>query len=173
MKISRQHVMIAVVVLSVIVILGSLGCASWMPMMQSEGFHGQSNKPSFVLFYMPKCPHCKKMMNDYDNLMKRYRGVPEVNVIKISSDEYPDLMKKYNVQSFPTMRWYPEGMDNMENFEEYNGDRTENAMQSYLEGVTAPAPDFAAPLDQSEPPSSPSGFPMKALSEVSDIMNMN
>jgi len=166
----RNQVMILLAVLFGVIILSSVCAGAWCGL---EGFEGGERKPTFVLFHMPGCPHCRRMMGAWDGLMRRYRGVPEIQVVKISSDEYPKLMKLYNVQSYPTMRFYPEGMANKNNYQSYDGDRTEEAMNNYIEGVMSKSPDMAKPLNQPEPPSRPSGYPFKPFSAVANAMNLN
>ena len=133
------------------------------------------NKPMFGLFYSATCPHCKSMMPEWDSLQSKYAGDPRVTVEKFEKTQAPDLMSKHNIRAYPTMIFFSRGMAN-ENFEGndvYDGERTAPAMSNYIEGVLAQLPDQAAPLDGSEPPARPQGFPIQALSQVSDIMGMN
>lgn len=54
----------------------------------------------FVLFFSPKCGHCKIMMPEFDELKKKYE---KCKIEKVNCDRETDEAKKYKVDAYPTM----------------------------------------------------------------------
>ena len=52
-----------------------------------------------LIFYAPWCGHCKKSMDDFKKAESQGNG----KVILINSDLEPELVKKYNINGFPTI----------------------------------------------------------------------
>ena len=120
---------------------------------QLEAFEN-SNSPAFVVVYAEWCGHCKRFMPEYKQLMNKYDKINGVKLYALDSEapEHKEVIQKMNVQGFPTIRFYPKGIT--ENYVDYDGGRTAQAIITYLEsgnntqGVQAVAPDFAAPVKQ-------------------------
>ena len=96
--------------------------------MSGDGSDMSGNGPVFCMFYAPWCGHCKNAMPAFDKLMKT-KGL-KAKVLKINSDENPDMVKKHNVQGFPDIRYYPNGMDGEHN--EYQGPRGYDDLLNYV-----------------------------------------
>jgi thiol-disulfide isomerase/thioredoxin len=92
-----------------------------------EGFSGQGKE--FTLFYWKDCGHCKTMMPEWDKFMKSNTN-KGVKVNKLEKDENPGLMDKMGVQGFPTILLTKNG----EVIQPYEGERTAEAFQSFLNG---------------------------------------
>ena len=62
------------------------------------------------------------------------------------------MAQKHGIKGFPTLRFFPNGMDDASNFKEYTGDRTlaglTNYMNQNVQGTQAVAPDNAAPVSK-------------------------
>jgi thiol-disulfide isomerase/thioredoxin len=84
-----------------------------------------SQQTKFTLFYAPWCGYCKKAMPEFNKLMEN----PPNNVVinKVNCDDNPDKRDEYNIKSFPTYILESNG-----NRTVYEGERTSNAMTSYL-----------------------------------------
>ncbi len=54
----------------------------------------------------------------------------------VNGDEDGDMVQKHGVKGFPTLRYYPSGMDNTSDYKEYTGERTADGMNKFLEGFT-------------------------------------
>ena len=55
-------------------------------------------------FWAPWCGPCKVMMPVLESLTNEYnKPDSEVEIIKVNADEDPDLCRKYNIRSIPTM----------------------------------------------------------------------
>lgn len=101
--------------------------------LEGTGMSGNvesSNEPTFCMFYAPWCGHCKSAMPDFDRLMKT-PGL-KAKVVKINSDENPELIKKHKVQGFPDIRYYPNGLSG--SHVEYSGPRGYDDMLNYVKG---------------------------------------
>ena len=90
-------------------------------------------EPTFAMFYAPWCGHCKNAMPEFDKLAENPPN--GVKVMKINCDEESnkELAKKQNIQGFPTIRYYKNGMDG--DHQEYNGERTADGFMSFLNNL--------------------------------------
>jgi len=70
-----------------------------------DGYSSNKNKKdnitddTVLIFYAPWCGHCKKSMNDFKEATAQGNG----KIMMVNSDEDPDIVKKYNVNGFPTI----------------------------------------------------------------------
>jgi thioredoxin len=60
-----------------------------------------SENPILVDFYAPWCGPCQLMSKVLEQAGEQLRG--KVQIIKINTDNYPDLASKYQVYALPTM----------------------------------------------------------------------
>lgn len=92
-----------------------------------------NKKPSFVLFYAPWCGHCKKIMPEYQELIRKYNNSNNIQVFRINCDENEKLARDNDIQGYPTIKFYPIGMQNKARSIEYNGDRSLEGMQRFID----------------------------------------
>jgi len=85
-------------------------------------------KTVLVEFYAPWCGHCKQLAPIYDSLAEKFSDRSEFLVAKMDStlNELEDI----KIQSFPTIKLFPKDSDEVI---DYNGERTLDAMASFLE----------------------------------------
>jgi thiol-disulfide isomerase/thioredoxin len=76
--------------------------------------------PTFVLFYVDWCHYCNAVKPIWHQLSQQ--NLPA----KIVSFGYHQFNGIYDVIYFPTIRYYPDGMSENNQFMEYHGDRTLN-----------------------------------------------
>jgi thioredoxin 1 len=67
----------------------------------------QDAKPTLIEFYADWCPHCQRMMPIVAQLKEAVKG--EANVIQIEGDQNPDLMRQFQVESYPTWFIFKDG----------------------------------------------------------------
>ena len=90
----------------------------------SEGFTGQGKE--MVLFHMNGCGHCKKFSPIWDDFSSNYKG--SLKLKKLEREEAgDDMLKKYEVQGFPTILL----LDEQGNKKEFQGDRTISGLESF------------------------------------------
>jgi protein disulfide-isomerase-like protein len=87
-----------------------------------------SDKPCIIFFYAPWCGHCKNAKPEFEKLMKMAKGKAHM----IDCDAHQDIAKKYGIQGFPTIRYYPKGPKNG-NPREYQGNRTAEDMMDFMQ----------------------------------------
>ena len=80
------------------------------------------------LFSVDWCPHCQKFESEWAKLKKN--GPSECKYIKIDGDAKPNLLKKYNVESYPTII-----IENNGELKEYEGKRTSKAITDHLNNL--------------------------------------
>ena len=95
-----------------------------------EAFDNQ-NKPTLVFFYAEWCGHCKRCMPEVEKL--KQENLDGVEIVAIDSDKNPEMIKEHNVQGFPTIRMYPQGLANKTNFENFEDERTVQGYKTFLE----------------------------------------
>lgn len=78
-------------------------------------------KPSFTLYYASWCPHCEKMLPDWDALGNNVNGIV---IRKLEQKQNTE----YEVAGYPTIIY----RDGKGNGEKYEGQRTLKDFQAYL-----------------------------------------
>jgi thiol-disulfide isomerase/thioredoxin len=110
--------------------------------------HSKPEKEAlFVMYYAEWCGHCKRTMPEFKKLQDNYKGKIKIIAVNSESEENTGLVKAQNIKGFPTIRYYPSGLDST--FEEYTGGRTYSDFVQYLggiEGYPDKMPDNAAPF---------------------------
>eukprot|EP00250_Pteridium_aquilinum_P013379 c21307_g1_i1 orf=250-1365(+) len=78
------------------------------------------SKDVLVEFYAPWCGHCKSLAPVYDQVATAFKGEKDVIVAKVDADSHKSLGEKYGVSGYPTLKFFPKG--NKEG-EDYDGGR--------------------------------------------------
>ena len=91
------------------------------------------DEPTFAMFYAPWCGHCKTAMPEFDKLASNPPNGVKVVKINCDEDENKELAKAQNIQGFPTIRYYKNGMNG--GFQEYNGERTYDGFTQFLQSL--------------------------------------
>ena len=117
---------------------------------QIEAFENKmsNSEPTFVIFHAPWCGHCKRAMPEFEKFKKSYNGPIKVIDINSEEDANKEIIKSQNIQGFPTIRYYPDGLEGQ--YTEYNGGRSADDFKEYVSqitGVLSVAPDNAAPVN--------------------------
>jgi protein disulfide-isomerase A6 len=104
----------------------------------------QSGKPALVEFFAPWCGHCKNLAPIYEELATAF-GNSKVSIANVDADKHKDLGKRFNVQGFPTLKWFS-GKEGAEP-EDYNGGRDLESLTAFVSekaGIKAKGPKKAS-----------------------------
>jgi thiol-disulfide isomerase/thioredoxin len=108
--------------------------------------------PSFVMFYMPGCPPCEELKPKFEKLKAEYNGYNNVQILLVSSLDPEWDLGVYDISTFPTLRFYPSGLQVPESHIEYHGDRSyQDLVQFFLKPIgywgnnPQDAPDYMKP----------------------------
>lgn len=91
-------------------------------------------KNVLVEFYAPWCGHCKKLAPIWDELGDKFADRDDIVIAKM--DSTANEVEEVSVSGFPTLKLFRKG-DNK--IEDYNGDRTLEALVEFMEGLDAEA----------------------------------
>jgi len=87
-----------------------------------------------VEFYAPWCGHCKELAPQYEAAANRLRLLPEpIYLAKVDATKNAELSKKYEIEGFPTIKYFKNGEPT-----EYNGGRDSKAIIEWMIKVTGP-----------------------------------
>jgi protein disulfide-isomerase-like protein len=88
-----------------------------------------------VEFYAPWCGHCKKLAPEYAAAAAELKASGNKAVLaKVDADSEKELGTKFQVEGFPTLKWFVNGKP-----QEYNGGRVTKDIVSWIEKHTGPA----------------------------------
>ncbi|KII85007.1 hypothetical protein PLICRDRAFT_126437 [Plicaturopsis crispa FD-325 SS-3] len=84
-----------------------------------------------VAFTAPWCGHCKNLKPTYEKVAATFTPETHCIVANVDADAAPNkpLAQKYGVSSFPTIKYFPKGSKEPE---DYEGPRSEEAFVSFL-----------------------------------------
>ena len=91
------------------------------------------NQGTLALFHADWCGHCKRLMPEFSSFESSYNGPSTIQ--KINEAENKQLCQQHGVQGFPTIRYYPNGMSDVNNYKDYEGPRTASGLESFMQGV--------------------------------------
>ena len=89
------------------------------------------SSPVCALFEKRGCPHCDNFRPTWEKF-KQSNTDGKVAIESFEASEHPDVMSKHNIQGFPTVRLYPNGMNG--EHKEFNGERNIESLQSFIGG---------------------------------------
>ncbi|KAM5561060.1 putative protein disulfide-isomerase A6 [Rosa sericea] len=77
-------------------------------------------KDVLVEFYAPWCGHCKSLAPTYEKFAAAFKLDGDVVIANVDADKYKDIAEKYGVSGYPTLKFFPKGN---KDGEEYGGGR--------------------------------------------------
>lgn len=96
----------------------------------------KDDDPALVMFYADWCGFCKQVKPEFIKFKDQLKKMDTRNkAVMINSDENPDLMKKFNINSFPTFKYFPRGIKNG-NPVEYDGGRDFQSFMKFMNKKT-------------------------------------
>jgi protein disulfide-isomerase A1 len=93
------------------------------------------NHESLLLeFYAPWCGHCKSLAPEYAKAAEILsKENPPLHVAKIDATENTELAKRFEIQGFPTLKFYKNG-----SYSDYDGARTAESIVRWVKKKTGP-----------------------------------
>lgn len=106
-----------------------------------------TSKGVLVEFYAPWCGYCKKLEPIYEKLATTFSRDKHIVIAKIDCDDHDSVCGKHNVQSFPTLHFFPAVKDKKS--VEYTDEREEAEMTEFINayGATYRTPGGGLTLD--------------------------
>lgn len=108
------------------------------------------NQGTLALFHADWCGYCKRLMPEFSRFESSYNG--PANIQKINEASNKQMCQQHGIQGFPTIRYYPNGMSDINNYKDYEGPRTASGLESFMQGmqgVQNQMPDNAQMLNAS------------------------
>jgi protein disulfide-isomerase A6 len=88
------------------------------------------SRGALVEFYAPWCGHCKSLAPVYEELANVFAGdEDDVVIAKVDTTEEEELGRKYDIKGFPTIKYFPAGSAEAE---EYEGGRDLDSFVSFI-----------------------------------------
>jgi len=100
-----------------------------------EMFTDNDDSPAMVMFHVPWCGYCKKTMPVWKELQSA--GVlnskdATVKVLDINCEEDKEMAKKHGVDGFPTIKYFPTGINNASSAIIYENERDLQSLKSFI-----------------------------------------
>ena len=133
MKFLEKNICNIMIVILIIIILSSLHNAGYFSVGFQENYE-MNNQPALVLFHANWCGHCKKMMPEWQKFEKEFHGHEGINVINVES-ENKSIMKKHGIDGFPTIKYCPSGLNNSNDTQVYEGDRSFKELVEFIKSL--------------------------------------
>lgn len=106
------------------------------------------DKFEFILveFYAPWCGHCKKLAPEYSKAAKELKGLENpIPLAKVDATENSEVAKQYEVQGYPTIKFFIKGQPI-----EFNGGRTSADIVNWIKKKTGPPSTHLSSNEQLE-----------------------
>lgn len=87
------------------------------------------DRAALVEFYAPWCGHCKRLAPEYEQLGASFKKAKSVFIGKVDCDDQKSLCGKYDIQGYPTLKWFPKGSLDPK---KYEGARTAEALTEFV-----------------------------------------
>jgi putative thioredoxin len=96
---------------------------------QREVIEASGQAPVLVDFWAPWCGPCRALTPVLEKLAEQYQG--KFRLVKINSDENPELSRQFGVRSIPSVKAFVDG--NL--VDEFLGARPESAVREFIDGL--------------------------------------
>ncbi|XP_048730361.2 thioredoxin domain-containing protein 5-like [Ostrea edulis] len=119
----------------------------------------------FIKFYAPWCGHCKRLAPTWEELALQYLGQEDVSVAKVDCTVHRATCDSYGVRSYPTLLFFRNG----EKVDEYQGGRSLEELQNYIEIQLSTKNVNADRTDEKIPDVIPDSKPEENLAAVFEL----
>lgn len=103
----------------------------------------QSDDVWLVEFFAPWCGHCKNLAPEWAKAAKELKG--KVKLGALDATVHTSTASRYNVQGYPTIKFFPGGVKDKSTAQEYDGGRTASDIVAWASDkyvVNIPAPEL-------------------------------
>lgn len=91
----------------------------------------KSKSCEILLFSAEWCPHCKKIQPEWENYTETYYNKDyDVQFKKIMGDDDPNLVEKYNIDSYPSIILIKDGL-----IYEYDSNFSKESMDLFIKTI--------------------------------------
>ncbi|KAI3849768.1 hypothetical protein MKW98_026682 [Papaver atlanticum] len=104
----------------------------------------EKNKYVMVEFYAPWCGHCQSLAPEYATAATELKDEGVV-LAKVDATEENELAQKYNVEGFPTVFFFVDGVH-----KSYPGQRTKEGIVSWIKKKTGPGVKNVTTVEEAE-----------------------
>lgn len=87
-------------------------------------------EPVMVMFWGVNCGHCVKMKPAWAEAARVLHN--RIKLVDCESQD-PSIGQFQGIRGYPTVRLYPQGLDHLDNFIEYQGDRSVQSLVQFAE----------------------------------------
>lgn len=94
-----------------------------------------SKEPWLVEFYVNYCPHCRAFKPIWKDAAAELQGKVKVGAIDCKSNQ--NKATEYNIEAYPTIKFFPRGKQAKENLLDYDGERSSSAIVEWVTGKLA------------------------------------
>ncbi|CAO3611654.1 unnamed protein product [Cunninghamella echinulata] len=91
----------------------------------------QSDRPYFIKFYAPWCPHCQNLAPTWVQMAKELKN--QVDVAEVNCDDHKDICSEYGIQGFPTLL-----LINGDQRDMYSGSRSLPSLLEFAKKMAGP-----------------------------------
>ncbi|XP_061376673.1 protein disulfide isomerase-like 1-4 [Gastrolobium bilobum] len=104
----------------------------------------KNNRFVMVEFYAPWCGHCQALAPEFASAATELKG-DNVILAKVDATEENDLAQEYDIQGFPTLFFFIDGLH-----KPYNGQRTKDAIVTWIKKKIGPGMSNITTLDDAQ-----------------------
>tara|TARA_Y100000768_G_C23864105_1_gene627188 strand:- start:460 stop:918 length:459 start_codon:yes stop_codon:yes gene_type:complete len=101
----------------------------------NEMFTDDDGSPTMVMFHVPWCGYCKKTMPIWRQLQEldlKNANNTKVKIIDVNCEEDKEMAKKYNIDGFPTIKYFPNGINDSNSAIVYSDERDISSLKKFL-----------------------------------------
>ena len=98
--------------------------------MENFDIKEDMDKPTFVAFTAEWCGHCKKLKPEWEKLEQDYKG--DIMIAMFDNEKHKEHHKNNKIEGFPTIKFFPKGLNDISSAIDYNGARDKDSMEKFL-----------------------------------------